>query len=74
MVSSIHNMDCTKSSRSQSCSKLRGKKRPDELSIHELTTYKIDLEKNLKDVNGKDEIESIQAEIYNLKMLTAKGK
>ena len=66
------------------------KKSSDELSAHELTTHKIYLEKNLKDVNGKDEIarlkkeienlktkveiESIRAEIYNLKMLTAQAK
>ena len=66
------------------------KKNHNELSTEELNTYKINLEENLKDVNGEDEItrlkkeienlktrveiESIRAEIYNLKMLTAKGK
>ena len=66
------------------------KKNHNELNTEELNTYKINLEENLKDVNGEDEItrlkkeienlktrveiESIRAEIYNLKMLIAKGK
>ena len=62
------------------------KKNNDELTPKEITTYKLDLEKDLPDVAAKDteiahlkkeienlktkvEIESIRAEIYNLKML-----
>jgi len=62
------------------------KKNNDELTPKEITTYKLDLEKDLSDVAAKDteiahlkkeienlktkvEIESIRAEIYNLKML-----
>ena len=58
----------------------------DELTPQEINTYKLDLEKDLSDVNAKDteishlkqeienlktkvEIETIRAEIYNLKML-----
>ena len=61
-------------------------KKNHELTPKEITTYKIDLEKDLSDVSAKDteiahlkkeienlktkvEIESIRAEIYNLKML-----
>ena len=66
------------------------KKSSDELSTKELTTYKDDLKQNLKDINSdaeiarlkkeiehlitRVEIESIRAEIYNLKMLAAKVK
>tara|TARA_B100000929_G_scaffold199991_1_gene158858 strand:- start:3835 stop:4248 length:414 start_codon:yes stop_codon:yes gene_type:complete len=66
------------------------KKKHDELTTEEINTYKLSLEEHLKDVNGEAEIlqlkkeiehlktrveiESIRAEIYNLKMLTAKGK
>ena len=63
------------------------KKKNHELTPKEITTYKLDLEKDLSDVtDAKDdeiihlkkeienlktkvEIESIRAEIYNLKML-----
>ena len=66
------------------------KKSSDELSTKELNTYKDDLKDNLKDINSDAEIarlkneiehlktrvelESIRAEIYNLKMLAAKVK
>ena len=66
------------------------KKSSDELSTKELNTYKDNLKDNLKDINSdaeitrlkkeiehlktKVEIESIRAEIYNLKMLAAKAK
>ena len=63
------------------------KKKNHELTAKEITTYKLDLEKDLSDIpDAKDteithlkneienlktkvEIESIRAEIYNLKML-----
>ena len=66
------------------------KKKNHELTDSEITTYKIDLEKDLSDVtDAKDEeiahlkkeienlktkveIETIRAEIYNLKMLAQK--
>jgi hypothetical protein len=61
-------------------------KKNHELTPKEITTYKLDLEKDLSDITAKDteiahlkkeienlktkvEIESIRAEIYNLKML-----
>ena len=66
------------------------KKSSDELSTKELNTYKDDLKDNLKDISSgaeiarlkkeiehlktRVEIESIRAEIYNLKMLAAKVK
>ena len=66
------------------------KKSSDELSTKELNTYKDDLKDNLKDINSdaeiarlkneiehlktRVEVESIRAEIYNLKMLAAKVK
>ena len=66
------------------------KKSSEQLSTKELGTYKDDLKDNLKDINSdaeitrlkkeiehlktKVEIESIRAEIYNLKMLAAKAK
>ena len=66
------------------------KKSSDELSTKELNTYKDDLKDDLKDINSdaeiarlkkeiehlrtRVEIESIRAEIYNLKMLAAKVK
>ena len=66
------------------------KKSSDELSTKELNTYKDNLKDNLKDINSdaeierlkkeidhlitRVEIESIRAEIYNLKMLAAKAK
>ena len=66
------------------------KKSSDELSTKELNTYKDNLKDNLKDINSdaeiarlkkeiehlktRVEIESIRAEIYNLKMLAAKVK
>jgi len=62
----------------------------DELTTKELNSYKLSLGEYLKDVNSEDEIarlkkeiehlktrveiESIRAEIYNLKMLAAKNK
>ena len=65
------------------------KKNDDELTTQELSTYKLSLSEYLKDVNGETEIsrlkeeiehlktrveiESIRAEIYNLKMLAAKN-
>ena len=66
------------------------KKSSDELSTEELNTHKDNLKDNLKDINSdaeitrlkkeiehlktRVEIESIRAEIYNLKMLAAKVK
>ena len=66
------------------------KKSSDELSTEELNTHKDNLKDNLKDINSdaeitrlkkeiehiktRVEIESIRAEIYNLKMLAAKAK
>ena len=66
------------------------KKNDDELTTQELSTYKLSLGEYLKDINGETEIarlkeeiehlktrveiESIRAEIYNLKMLAAKNK
>jgi hypothetical protein len=66
------------------------KKNDDELTTQELSTYKLSLSEYLKDVNGETEIsrlkeeiehlktrveiESIRAEIYNLKMLAATNK
>ena len=66
------------------------KKSSDELSTKELNTYKDDLKDDLKDIisdaeiarlkkeiehlKTRVEIESIRAEIYNLKMLAAKVK
>ena len=66
------------------------KKSSDELSTKELNTYKDNLKDNLKDITSdaeitrlkkeiehlrtRVEIESIRAEIYNLKMLAAKVK
>jgi len=57
------------------------KKKHDGLSTEEISTYEHSLKEYLKDVNNeaeitrlKEEIESIRAEIYNLKMLAAKGK
>ena len=64
-------------------------KKNHELTPKEITTYKLDLEKDLSDISAKDdeiahlkkeienlktkvEIESIRAEIYNLKMLAQK--
>ena len=65
------------------------KKNKDELSAQDLITYKLSLGEYLKDVNSEAEIarlkkeiehlktrveiESIRAEIYNLKMLAAKN-
>ena len=65
------------------------KKNKDELSTQDLITYKLSLGEYLKDVNSEAEIarlkkeiehlktrveiESIRAEIYNLKMLAAKN-
>ena len=65
------------------------KKNKDELSAQDLITYKLSLSEYLKDVNSEAEIarlkkeiehlktrveiESIRAEIYNLKMLAAKN-
>ena len=65
-------------------------KNHDELTTKELNSYKLSLGEYLKDVNSEDEIarlkkeiehlktrveiESIRAEIYNLKMLAAKNK
>ena len=79
-------MDSTKGCRQKSWAFTWWKKNHDELTPKELTTYKLDLEKDLSDVTAKDteithlkkeienlktkvEIESIRAEIYNLKML-----
>ena len=66
------------------------KKSSDELNTEELNTHKDNLKDNLKDINSdaeitrlkkeiehlktRVEIESIRAEIYNLKMLAAKVK
>ena len=66
------------------------KKSSDELSTEELSSYKDTLKQNLKDIDSdaeiarlkkeiehlktRVEIESIRAEIYNLKMLAAKVK
>ena len=66
------------------------KKSSDELSTKELSSYKDTLKQNLKDIDSdaeiarlkkeiehlktRVEIESIRAEIYNLKMLAAKAK
>jgi len=64
-------------------------KKNHKLTPKEITTYKLDLEKDLSDVSAKDdeishlkkeienlktkvEIETIRAEIYNLKMLAQK--
>ena len=65
------------------------KKNDDELTTEELSTYKLGLEDDLKEISSEEEItrlkeeiehlktrveiESIRAEIYNLKMLAAKG-
>ena len=65
------------------------KKNDDELTTEELSTYKLGLEDDLKEIRSAEEItrlkeeiehlktrveiESIRAEIYNLKMLAAKG-
>ena len=88
MVYGIHLLGCTKGSRLQSWSiAYSWWKKNHELTSKEITTYKLDLEKDLSDVtDAKDdeithlkkeienlktkvEIESIRAEIYNLKML-----
>ena len=65
------------------------KKNDAELTTEELSTYKLGLEDDLKEISSEEEItrlkeeiehlktrveiESIRAEIYNLKMLAAKG-
>ena len=87
MVHCIHLLDRAKSCRLQSWSiAYSWWKKNHELTSKEITTYKLDLERDLSDITAKDteiahlkkeienlktkvEIESIRAEIYNLKML-----
>jgi len=54
-------------------------KNNNELTQQQINSYKINLEEDLKDIDNNDEIshlkkeiESIRAEIYNLKLLATK--
>ena len=86
VVYGVYHLDCTTGSRSQSWSiAFSWWWKNYELTAKKITTYKLDLEKDLSDItdekdteishlnkeieNLKNKIESIHAEIYNLKML-----
>ena len=86
VVYGVYHLDCTTGSRSQSWSiAFSWWWKNHELTIKEITAYKLDLEKDLSDItdekdteisylnkeleNLKTQIGFIRAEIYNLKML-----